>query len=221
MQLKKLRPPVNAWGSRESLGGGDLKWQSLPCCEAEGTLDAHEASRLYLRLETSNMSGSGQAQVSERRGWGGWILNHFPPGQFGRYLMVGVVNTAFGYGTYAGLTALFTPHIPYPYMLASVISSSLNITFSFLTYKRFIFKTKGNHLREWSRCVVVYGGTYALAVSLLPVSVYLVRHLTAADKSAPYVAGALQMAVLAMLGFLGHKTFSFAPKRNSQLTQPE
>lgn len=106
-------------------------------------------------------------------------------------------------------------------MLASLISSFVNIAFSFLTYKWFIFKTKGNYLREWSRCVVVYGGTYLLAVALLPVSVYLVRHLTSADKSAPYVAGALQMAVLAIFGFLGHKKFSFAPKREKGLAQAE
>jgi len=45
--------------------------------------------------------------------------------------------------------------------------------------------------------------------------------LTSADKSAPYVAGALQMAVLAIFGFLGHKKFSFAPKREKGLTQAE
>jgi putative flippase GtrA len=141
-----------------------------------------------------------------------WILAHFPPGQFGRYLVVGLVNTTFGYGTYAGLTALLTPHIPYAYMAASVISSFLNITFSFFNYKWFIFKAKGNYLREWSRCVVVYGGTYVLGILLLPLSVYFVRHLTPADKSAPYVAGAIQMAVIAVLGFLGHRNYSFGAK---------
>ena len=124
--------------------------------------------------------------------------------------MVGVVNTAFGYGTYAGLTALFTPHIPFAYMLASVISSFVNITFSFLSYKWFIFKTQGNYLREWSRCIVVYGSTMATGTAILPVTVFLVRHLTPADKSAPYIAGALQMSANVIAGFLGHKHFSFA-----------
>lgn len=158
------------------------------------------------------MSDGEKLRVTKRPGWVERIVDHFPPGQFGRYLVIGMVNTAFGYGTYAGLTALFTPHIPFAYLLASVISSFLNITFSFLNYKWFIFKTKGNYLREWSRCVVVYGGTYVLSVLLLPFSVYLVRHLTPADRSAPYIAGAVQMAAIACLGFLGHRTFSFAPK---------
>ena len=99
------------------------------------------------------------------------------------------------------------------YMLAGLISSFLNITFSFLNYKWFIFKTKGNYLREWSRCVAVYGGTYLLAVALLPVSVYLVRHLTTANRSAPYVAGAIQMGVISCVGFLGHRNFSFVTKK--------
>ena len=143
------------------------------------------------------------------------ILNHLPPGQFGRYLIVGVVNTAVGYGTYAGLTALLTPHVPYAYMLASVISSFLNITFSFLTYKRFIFKTKGNYLREWSRCIVVYSGTFALGLAVLPIMVFLVRHFSEAEGSAPYVAGAIQMGMVSCLSFLGHKNFSFSPTKPS------
>ena len=139
-----------------------------------------------------------------------WVVGHFPPGQFGRYLIVGLVNTAFAYISFAGLTVLLTPHIPFAYLVASVISSCMNITFAFFSYKWFIFKTKGNYLREWSRCVTVYGGTCALAIALLPFSVYLVRHLTSADRSAaPYIAGVVQMPIFWILGFLGHKRYSF------------
>lgn len=140
-----------------------------------------------------------------------WIVDHFPPGQFGRYLAVGLANTAFGYGTYAGLTALFTPHIPLAYMLASVISGFINISFAFLNYKWFIFKTKGNYLREWSRCVVVYSSTMLTGTLLLPVTVFVLRHITPADRSAPYIGGALHMGANVIAGFLGHKHFSFAP----------
>ena len=148
--------------------------------------------------------------MTRMRTWLLRITEHFPPGQFGRYLIVGVVNTAVGYGTYAGLTALLTPHVPNAYMLASLISSFLNITFSFLTYKRFIFKTKGNYLREWSRCIVVYGGTGLVGTALLGPMVFAIRHLTPTERSAPYIAGALIALVTAVSGFLGHKHFSFA-----------
>lgn len=139
------------------------------------------------------------------------IIHHFPPGQFVRYLAVGLVNTIFGYSTYAALTALLTPHIPFAYMVASLISSFTNITFSFLNYKWFIFKTKGNYLREWSRCILVYGSTMATGTIVLPFAVFAVRFLTPARASAPYIAGALLMGANILAGFLGHKNFSFAP----------
>jgi putative flippase GtrA len=126
-----------------------------------------------------------------------------------------MVNTAFGYGTYAGLTALFTPYVPYAYMLACLIAYFLNITFSFLNYKWFIFKTKGNYIREWSRCVLVYASTVAIGLLILPVTVTLIRLLTTADRAAPYIGGAIQMVAISIFGYLGHTKYSFAPLRSA------
>ena len=152
--------------------------------------------------------------------WTARLIHHFPPGQFGRYLVVGLCNTIFGYSTYAGLTALLIPHLPYAYVFAGLISGLLSITFSFLTYKWFVFKTKSNYLREWSRCIVVYGGTLLFGTAVLPVTVFLLQRFTSAEKSAPYIAGAIQLGVGALAGFLGHKNFSFAlstsKSRNSE-----
>jgi len=131
-------------------------------------------------------------------------------------LIVGVVNTAFGYATYAWFTALLTPHVPLAYMVASVISGLLSITFSFLNYKWLIFKTKGNYLREWSRCVVVYGSTMVIGTLILPITVFLVRHLAGAKASAPYIAGAIGTCANVIAGFLGHKNFSFAEPRSKK-----
>lgn len=153
-------------------------------------------------------------KIGESR-WGAWVVHHFPPGQFGRYLAVGIGNTLFSFCSYAALTALLTPHIPFAYVVASLISGLMNITFSFLTYKLFVFRTKGRYLREWSRCIVVYGGTMLLNAALLPVIVFLLRHVTPADESAPYIAGAIQVVAGAIAGFLGHKNFSFAPPRKA------
>ena len=161
------------------------------------------------------MSENEELRVTGRPGWIEWVVDHFPPGQFGRYLVVGVVNTVFGYGTYAGLTALFTPHIPFAYILASVISNLLAITFSFLNYKWFIFKTRGNYLREWLRCIVVYGGASLIGTALLAPTVFAVKHLTGEDRWAPYIAGALLTAITVVGSFAGHKSFSFAPTEGS------
>lgn len=140
-----------------------------------------------------------------------WIklAGHIPPGQFGCYLVVGLWNTLFGYGTFALLTAVLTPIVPYSYMWASLLSSFLNITVAYLGYKWFVFKTKGNYLREWLRCVAVYGGGIAIGLIALPVLVTLIRRNTHFSSQAPYIAGAILTAATVVYSFVGHKNFSF------------
>ncbi|HXW88994.1 MAG TPA: GtrA family protein [Terriglobales bacterium] len=137
------------------------------------------------------------------------LIRHLSPVQFGRYILVGIWNTVFGYTTYAALTFLLTPHLPYAYIFATVLASFLNITVAFLGYKWVIFKTKGNYLREWVRCVLVYSGGIVTGILLLPPLVYAVRHSTRFDTAAPYIAGAVLMGLNLVIGFVGHKTFSF------------
>jgi putative flippase GtrA len=137
------------------------------------------------------------------------LTRHIPPGQLGRYLVVGVWNTAFGYATFALFTALLDRYVPASYLAASLIASVLNITVSFLGYKWFVFKTRGNYLREWVRCLMVYSGSIAVGIALLPPTVFVVEYLTDNRRTAPYIAGALIMGGQVILSFLGHKSFSF------------
>ena len=145
------------------------------------------------------------------------LTRHIPPGQLGRYLVVGIWNTAFAYGTFALFTALLDRHMPASYLAGSLISSVLNITVSFLGYKWFVFKTKGNYLKEWLRCLVVYSGGIALGLVLLAPTVLLVGWVTGNERAAPYIAGALLLGVQVVLSFLGHKKFSFKGDRSPAL----
>ena len=52
--------------------------------------------------------------------WSAEITAHIPPGQFGRYLLVGIWNTLFGYSTYALLTAVLNPIVPHSYILSLI-----------------------------------------------------------------------------------------------------
>ncbi len=141
------------------------------------------------------------------------LTSHIPPEQFGRYLLVGIWNSLFGYGDYAAWTAVLTPIVPHGYIFASIISSPLNMTVSFLGYKWFVFKTHGNYLREWSRCMMVYGSAMVVGIALLPGVVFLVRLTTGLNQAAPYIGGALLMGFTVLYSFLGHKNFSFRPRR--------
>ncbi|MFB3815689.1 MAG: GtrA family protein [Terriglobales bacterium] len=146
----------------------------------------------------------------------GSLTRHIPPQQFGRYLLVGVGNTLFGYGTFALFTALLDPVMAYGYVVASIVTSVVNITVACFGYKKLVFKTKGNYLREWARCVVVYSGGIAFNALALPVLVFAIRRMTSLFTSAPYIAGAFLMALTAVYSFLAHKNFSFRPAENEQ-----
>jgi putative flippase GtrA len=141
--------------------------------------------------------------------WSASLTRHVPPGQFGRYLLVGAWNTLFGYGTFAPFTAVLNPIVPHSYIWASLLSSLLNITVAYFGYKWFVFKTKGNYLREWMRCVAVYSGGIIFALLALPALVVLIRHNTRFFAQAPYIAGAFLMVVVVVYNFFGHKKFSF------------
>ncbi|MGC2211307.1 MAG: GtrA family protein [Candidatus Korobacteraceae bacterium] len=132
-----------------------------------------------------------------------------PAGQLFRYVLTGAWNTLFGYGTFALFTALLAPLGRQSYMLALIPSAAINITVAFLGYKWFVFKTKGNYLREWIRCVGVYSSSMALSMVLLPVFVFVIRHRFGLETQAPYIAGALLGVLTVIFSFFGHKHISF------------
>ena len=94
-------------------------------------------------------------------------------------------------------------------MWASLLSSLLNITVAYLGYKWFVFKTKGNYLHEWLRCVAVYSTGIILTLIALPILVLVIRRNTHFFVQAPYIAGAILTAVVVFYSFFGHKHFSF------------
>ena len=90
------------------------------------------------------------------------IVQKLPKGQFVRYLCVGVWNTIFGYASFAASLFLFSHLLPQRFLylavvVASVVSTPINITVAYFCYKLFVFRTTGNYLVEWLRCFAVYG----------------------------------------------------------------
>ena len=90
------------------------------------------------------------------------IVSRLPKRQFVRYVSVGVWNTFFGYCSYAGFLFLFSHLLPQRFLylavvVASLVSTPINITMAYFCYKFIVFRTKGNYLIEWLRCFAVYG----------------------------------------------------------------
>jgi putative flippase GtrA len=137
-----------------------------------------------------------------------------------RYLAVGACNTIFGYGCFALFTFLLTPVLSYGYVAASILANLFSITFAFLGYKWFVFKTKGNYLKEWLRCLGVYAGGMILSAAALPFVVGIIRRQPGHDRSAPYIAGAVVLVFSMVFSFFGHRHISFADRNQAPQVAP-
>jgi len=126
-----------------------------------------------------------------------------------RYLVVGGLNTIFGYGLFAALNYWLTGRISYPYMIANVLANILAISFSFIGYKYFVFKTKGNLLREYLRTYLVYGSSTLFGLALLPVLVFALGFVIHRPSVVPYVAQGIGTLLVVTASFFGHKKYSF------------
>jgi putative flippase GtrA len=145
------------------------------------------------------------------------IVALFPPGQFLRYLCVGVFNTAFGYATFALVLFLLNHSVPQRYLYLTVVAASLiatpfNITVAYFGYKLFVFKTHGNHLREWIKAFGVYGVGMLPGLLVLSAFTRLLQSLLHHKDAAGYIAGAIIMCFNTIISFLGHKTITFKAK---------
>lgn len=123
-----------------------------------------------------------------------------------RYLIVGGINTAIGYGVGVGSYKLLSPilHI----VAIGVLSNIIAITVSFLTYKLFVFKTKGNWLPEYFRAWLVYGGMAAVGVALLWAFVDGMRMPI-------WLAQGLVILLTVVISYLGHARYTFRRKTSA------
>jgi putative flippase GtrA len=175
------------------------------------------------------------------------VVDLFPAGQFVRYLCVGVFNTLFGYAVYVVLLGSLNAVLPVRWLyltvvLVSVLAAPLTITVAYLGYKFFVFRTRGNYLREWLKCCAVYGSSMLPGLVVLSaltrflqsmihshgprLHLYagaLERHLSGrplallhsvatGNAMAGYIAGAVVMGASSIYSFVGHKKITFRTK---------
>jgi putative flippase GtrA len=125
-----------------------------------------------------------------------------------RFLIVGVWNTAFGYGAFLFLYWLFDLFLSprfMAYMTASIIGNILAVTNAFFFHKYYTFQSPergGAALKEYFRFVGTYVFTFILSLILLPIFVELAC-LT------PQVAAAVIILICTVFSYIGHSRFSF------------
>ena len=123
-------------------------------------------------------------------------LMELASGRFARFLLVGVLNTAFGYGMYAAL--LWLGLAPY---LAVGIGTVLGVLFNFQSTGRLVFASA--HPGRLPRFVLVYAFMYFVNVGCLS----LVMSRTGLNA---YVAGAVMLLPVAILTFFLQRRFVFS-----------
>ena len=131
-----------------------------------------------------------------------------------RYLLVGAFNTVFGYGLFALLNWLLRPLGAHSYLLAALLANVIAIGVAFLGYKKLVFRSQGNYLGEWARCMCVYGSSMLISLAGLAVLVPVLQRSLRRPEQASYLAAAIMTVLTIILSFLGHKHFSFHPRVN-------
>ena len=116
---------------------------------------------------------------------------------FVKFLVVGGINTLFGYGIFA-----FFLYIGLHYSLAALFSTILGIFFNFKTTGRLVFGSKDNSLIF--KFFGVYGFTYIFNV--MGLKIFLMFGVN------NYIAGAILMVPMVIMAFLLQKKYVFEPK---------
>ena len=139
-----------------------------------------------------------------------------PTGEKLRFLIAGAFNTLFGMASTFACTWLFLHFRPdQPKLMASaatVVSTVLNITVSFFSYKLFVFRTHGNAVPEYLRSLLVYLPNIVISVVLVAPLTGFFLHLQSTHAYAPYAAQACIVLGSIIFSFLGHKHFTFRKK---------
>ena len=117
-----------------------------------------------------------------------------------RYLLAGGWNTVFGVGLYTAVYELWGTSGNY--LFWAVLVNILAITNAFLCYEFFVFRTKGNFLREYLKCYLVYGAGALLGLAGL----FLLVSIAGMN---PVRANILITGITVILSYFGHKYFSF------------
>jgi putative flippase GtrA len=113
-----------------------------------------------------------------------------------RFLVVGGVNTAVGYGFFA-LFLLFSG-----YLASLYLSYAAAVVVAFVLHRRFTFRVRGNVVVDFVRFVGVYVVSLAVNTAVLPL-------LVEVAGLHPLWAQAIALVITTVISYVGHKWFSF------------
>ena len=117
-----------------------------------------------------------------------------------RFLLAGGWNTAFGYACAVGLYYHFSEY--FGVIGIGILSNIMSITMSFVTYKVFVFKTRGGWAKEYLRTYLVYGISSLIGILILYIGVECLRF--------PFwLVQGVAVILVTIISYQSHSRFTF------------
>lgn len=124
------------------------------------------------------------------------------------FLVVGIVNTAVGFGWFV-LFELTIGRI-WGYMATLLFAHIFSVLCAFALYRYLVFRVRGHFFRDLLRFESVYLVSIGINAVLLPIGVSVLG-------IQPILAQAMIVLVTTLVSFFGHKYFSFRRKPNPHI----
>jgi len=118
-----------------------------------------------------------------------------------RYLLVGGINTIVGYSIGIAIYKALASNLGIIWV--GILSNIISITVSFLTYKIFVFRTKGMWVLEYVKSYLIYGGTAVI-------SIFFLWFFVEKMNISIWLSQALVIVVTVIISYLGHSRFTFS-----------
>lgn len=124
-----------------------------------------------------------------------------------RFLIAGGVNTLVGLSVYPVLYFLFSP-LGAGYIQILLLAQIICITFSYVSNKYFVFKTKGNIKKEYAKFFSFYAIYLGLNLIVLPI---MVEGL----KMSPVIAQTIFSIAIVISSYFWHNFITFKQHQES------
>ena len=124
-----------------------------------------------------------------------------------RFVIAGICNMGIRYLIFVLLGLAFTVNRYQIILLATWLSSSV---IAFLSYKYLVFRTEGNHMKEFVKSLLIWCLSYVLNALLLG---FLVGRL----QWNVYAAQGLVIVLIVVINYLLFKHFAFKKQKESWL----
>jgi putative flippase GtrA len=118
-----------------------------------------------------------------------------------KFIIFGIINTLFGY--ISGVTIYMLLIELFGIIIIGIINNIITITFSFITFKIFVFKTKNtNWIKEYLKCYVVYGIKAIISIFILWGCIDILELNI-------FISQATAILITVVITYKGHKNFTF------------